>query len=188
VILEIILPDHRASAEGEELKDLLAVRNAASRPLPAHVGRDEQAVPEVQEFLGIEANVLEALKHASPNFQVAVMAVKGPAYVEEYLGPVKLDVGIKASEEQIEIASVRRRECLTYATHKDRAAQPRVAWQSRPRSIQPPGNCGEADDNPFIQSPVPPRLRCERDADTAHDFHVLLRHRPLSIPQLQESA
>jgi hypothetical protein len=186
VILEIILPDHQASAHGEDLKERLADRHAATRSVPADLARDEKAISEIEQFLGIDPKILEALQHASPNLQVAVMAVKGPAYVEEYPGPVKLDIGIKTNEEHIEIAPVPGRESMTYATNKDRAAQPRVARESPPRGTQPLAERGESDDDPFIQSAVSPRIGCERDSDAW--LHVLLRHRPRSIPQAQESA
>ena len=57
-----------------------------------------------------------------------------------------------------------------------------------PTRRKPTGKRREADDDPFIQSPVSPRFRCERDSDGSHGLHVLLRHRPRSIPQAQESA
>jgi hypothetical protein len=188
VILKIILPDHQASTHGEHLKLRLAGGSATARSMRTHLDRDEKAVSEIEQFLWIETNVLEALKHASPNFQVAVMAVKGPAYVEEYLRPVKLDSGIKAGEEESEVPAIRCCVSLAKTTHKHHSAKPRVSRQSRPRSSKPTGKRREADYDPFIQAPAPPRFSYERDSDGPHGLHVLLRHRPRSIPQGQESA
>ena len=70
----------------------------------------------------------------------------------------KLDAGIKADDEQVEVSSIQRRKALS----------------SR-----------EANENPFFQRTVPPRLRYERDSDATHGLDGLLRHRVTrSIPQV----
>jgi hypothetical protein len=182
-----MLPDHQASAQGEKLKALLIDGHTASRSMPTPLDGDEPAVSQVEEFLRIEANVLGGFENHSPSLTVAVMTVVVRLEVEGK-HRMKLDAGIQANEEPVEVASIRRRVCPSNTTHEDRSAQPRVSRQSRPRGTQPTTKCREADDDPFIQAPVPPRLRHERDSDTSRGLNDLLRHRPRSIPQAQESA
>jgi hypothetical protein len=74
-ILKIILPDDQASAKGHELKELLFDGDAASRSMPAHLDRDEQAVAQVEHFLGVEPDVVEGLEQLSPELMESVMAV-----------------------------------------------------------------------------------------------------------------
>jgi hypothetical protein len=182
VILKIMLLNHQASAHGEHLKLRLAGGHATARSMRTHLDRDEKAISEIEQFLWIETHVLEALKHASPNFQVAVMAVKRPAYVEEYLRPVKLDSRIKAGEEEIEVPAIRCCVCLAKTTHEQHSAKPRVSRQTRPRSGKPTGKRRDADDDPFIQGSVSPRCGCQRNPNGLYRRgHGLLRHRPPSI-------
>jgi hypothetical protein len=188
-ILEIILPDHQASAQGKELKVRLADGYAATRSMPAQLDRDEKAVSEIEQLLWIEANVLEALKYASPNLQVAVMAVIDRIEVDlPQLAGVVLDARIKAGEEEVEVPATRRRVTLPKTSQQQHPAEAGVLRKSRPPRRPETRKRREADDDPFIQGPVPPRFRYERDADTAHGLDGLLRHRPRSIPQAQESA
>jgi hypothetical protein len=88
---------------------------------------------------------------------------------------------VNRSKDEGEVAPIERRVSLSYRTRQHRSAQSRVVWQSCPRRSQPSSKRRKADDDPFIQGPVSPRFRYERDADTAHGLHVLLRHRPPSI-------
>src|SRR4029453_3255847 len=74
-ILKIILPNDQTPAKSHELKDLLVDGDAASRSMPAHSGRDEQAIPQVEDFLGVEPEVAEGFEHLSPELVETVMAV-----------------------------------------------------------------------------------------------------------------
>ena len=49
----------------------------------------------------------------TPNFPVALVAVEDRANVGEYMSHVKLDAGIKADDEHIEVASIQRRKSLS---------------------------------------------------------------------------
>jgi hypothetical protein len=186
-ILEIVLPDHQAAAQSEELKEGLAHEHTASRSLRGQLGRHENAVSEVEEFLGLEASV-GGFEQMTPKLPVAVVAVEDRAYVGEHMSHAKLDAGIKADDEHVEVASIQRRKSLSYAANKYRSTEPRVLRQSRPRGTQLTGKPREANKDSFLQRTVPPRLRYERDSDGSRGLHVLLRHRPRSIPQAQGSA
>jgi hypothetical protein len=183
-ILEIILPDHQAAAKGEELIVRFADEYSATRSTPAHLGRDEKAVSQVEQFLRVEPDVLEALKQASPNLQVAVMPVVERIEVElpRLAGPV-LDARIKAGEEDIEVPAIRRRVSLPNNTHKHHSAQPRVPRQSRPPDKQQTGERREADQDPFIQGPVLPCcLAYGRESNTLQGIGLQLRQR-VAVPQ-----
>jgi hypothetical protein len=188
-ILKVILPDNQASARGEELIERLADGHAASRSMPVQCDRDENAVSQVEQLLRVEPNVLEALKQVSPNFQVAVMAVIERIDVDlPHLAGVILDARIKAGEEAIEVPAIRRRVTLAKATHQQHSAEARAFRKSRPPGRIETRKRREADDDPFIQAPVPPRLGHERDSDASYGLGGFLRHRPRSIAQAQESA
>jgi hypothetical protein len=87
---------------------------------------------------------------------------------------------IPAHKDQVEVPTVSRRICPTYNAGEHPPPKPR-AWR------QPHEGVGEqavkdskADVQTLIQAPVMTRLlseRIERDSDSAHDLHVLLRHR-----------
>jgi hypothetical protein len=165
----------------------LAYQHTASCSLRGQFGRHENAVSEVEEFLWGEASI-GGFEQMTPNFPVALVAVEDRANVGEYMSHVKLDAGIKADDEHIEVASIQRRKSLSYAANKYRSTEPRVLRQSRPRGTQLTGKPREANEDPFFQRTVPPRLRYERDSDATHCLDGFLRHRPRSIPQAQESA
>ena len=186
-ILKVIFPDYQSSAEREELKNGLAHGHTASLSLSDHLGRHENAVSAVDEFLGIEPSV-EAAEPLSPKLTVAVMTVEDRACVREHMCRVKLDGGIKAVDEQVEVASIERCVALSDTADEHRSAQSRTARHPRPRCAEQTVEPREVDDDPFIQRPVTPRIRYERDSDGSRGLHVLLRHRPRSIPQAQESA
>jgi hypothetical protein len=186
-ILEIVLLDHQAAAQSDELKEGLAHEHTASRSLRRQFGRDENAVSEVEEFLGVKASV-SGFEQVAPNLPVAVVAVEDRAYVGEHMSHAKLDAGIKADDEYVEVASIQRRKALSYAANKYRSTEPRVLRQSSPRGTQLMGKPREANEHPFFQRTVPPRFRYERDSDTSLGLDGLLRHRPRSIPQAQLSA
>jgi hypothetical protein len=42
--------------------------------MPAQLGRDENAVPKVEKFLGVEPNVLEGVQQDSPNLANPVIS------------------------------------------------------------------------------------------------------------------
>jgi hypothetical protein len=188
-IHEIMLPHHQATAQGRDLVEPCADGHTAPGSAPAEFGGDEQVVSKVEGFLRVESNVLGDFENQPPSSTEAVVAVVGAARVGEQVGKAKLDAGIKIQNEHVEVASIKSRICLPDTTRKDRAAQPRVAWQSRPRGTQLTGKRREADDDPFTQGPVSPRFASrKRDSDGSRGLDVLLRHRPRSIPQAQESA
>jgi hypothetical protein len=187
-VLKIIQPDHQASAQRDEVKERMAHWQAASRSMPTHLAGDKKAVSKVEEFLRIKPNIVEAFEPSAPEIQVAGMAVERPTHVEESLGPVKLDVGIKTDADVLEIAAIHRCVLLDHTAHKDRSAQPRVARQSRPNGKPKTCESREANQDPFTQGPVLPRVWHKRDTNTSDSFDVLLRHRSRSIPQAQESA
>jgi hypothetical protein len=99
-ILEIVLLDHQAAAQSDELKEGLAHEHTASRSLRGQFGRDENAVSEVEEFLGVKASV-SGFEQVAPNLPVAVAAVEDRAYVGEHMSHAKLDAGIKADDEHV---------------------------------------------------------------------------------------
>jgi hypothetical protein len=185
---EVVLPKRQASAQREELKERLADGHAAPGSMPAQLGRDENAVPVIENFLGVEPNVLKGIEQHSPYLTDAPMTVIGGVWVREQLGGLILDGRIVASHQQVEVSAIRRRVVLANTTREDHAAEARVSRQSRPGRTQPMGKRREADEDSFIQAPVPPRFRYERDSDTSNGLDGLLRHRPRSIPQGQESA
>jgi hypothetical protein len=182
-IKEVLLPDNQSSAYREEVKAQLVDRDTASRSMPAPPDRDEKAVPEVEKFLRVESNVLDGFEQNSPNLTVAVMAVVDRVEAGRKWNGVNLEVSIKANYLQVEVAPIRRRVSLPYGTREDRSTQARVSGQSAPRGRQPPGERREAHDDPLIQAPARPRFRYERDSHTSDGIHILLRHRPRSIPQ-----
>ena len=187
-IQKINLPDDHASAKSHELKELLVDGDAASRSMPAHLGRDEHLVPQVEDFLGVEPDIVEGLEQLSPELMESVMAVvDGVCIGDTHVGVIFV-AGVIASDGHVEVASIRRRVSLPYKADKHRAAQPRVARQPRPRGKQKGDKRGEARQDPIIQGPVLLRFGSERDSDTPHGLGLLLRHRPRSIPQAQESA
>jgi hypothetical protein len=135
-------------------------------------------VPKVDEFLRVEPNVLEGIEQDSPYLTDAVVTLIDGVRVGEQLGGLILDGGIVASYEQVEVSTVRRRVILANTPGEDHATQPRVSGQSCPRASQPTAKRREADDDPFIQGPVPPRNGHERDSSTSYRLNDLLRHRP----------
>jgi hypothetical protein len=151
------------------------------------VGGDEYAVPEVEDFLGVEPDVGEGFEQLSPELMESVMAVvDGVRVAKSHLPRVILVAArVIASEGHVEVASIRRCVSLPRETHKDRSAQPRVARQSHPRGDEPGKKRREADQDSFLQSPVLPCVPCGRESNTSHGFGVLLRHRQRSIPQGQ---
>jgi hypothetical protein len=82
----VSLPDRQALAQGEQLKEVLADGHAASRSMPAQLGRYEDAVPKVEEFLRVEPNIPERIEQYLPNLTDAVMAVICRVRVGEQLG------------------------------------------------------------------------------------------------------
>jgi hypothetical protein len=178
-ILEIILPDHQAAAKGEELIVRFADGYSATHSLPAHLGRDEKAVSQVEQFLRVEPDVLEALEQALPNLHVADMPVVERIEVElPRLAGAVLDARIKAGEDDIEVPAIRRRVSLPNNTHKHHSAQPRVPRQSRPPGKQQTGERREADQDPFIQGPVLPCcLAYGRESNTLQGFGLQMRQR-----------
>jgi len=90
----------------------------------AQLDRDENPVPKVEEFHGIESKVLEAFKHLAPNLTVTVMTVEDRVHVGHHRNGVKFNAGIKTGDEKIEVAPIRRRVCLAKTTHEYRSAQP----------------------------------------------------------------
>ena len=166
-ILEIVLPDHQAAAQSQELKEGLAHERTASRSPRGQLCRHENAVSEVEEFLGLEASV-GGFEQMTPKLPVALVAVEDGAYVGEHMSHSKLDAGIQADDEHVEVASIQRRKSLPYAANEYRSTQPRVLRQSRPRGTQLTGKPREANEDPFFQRTVPPRLRYELDSDSTH--------------------
>ena len=66
-IQKINLPDDHASAKSHELKELLVDGDAASRSMPAHLDRDEHAVPKSKISLGSSRTSSKASSNCRQN-------------------------------------------------------------------------------------------------------------------------
>jgi hypothetical protein len=184
---EIVLPHHQASAQSEELKEVLIHGDTASLSLHGQLDRGQNAISEVEELLWGEANV-EGFEELSPKSAVALVAMEDRTDVREGMCRVKLDVGINACDEQFDVASVPRRSCPLSTTHEHRATQAGAVGQPGPPRQQEAAKRRKANDDPFVHRPMLPRIGYGRDSDTPNHLHVLLRHRPLSIPQEQSKS
>src|SRR5204863_480712 len=130
-IPEILLPDHQALSQLEELKHPLVHGHAAPRSMCPDLNRDEKLVPEVEDLLRLQPEVLECIEPRSPHLSVPVMAVKNRILVGGYqIGSgVKFDGRIKPDEEEVEVSTVSRRVCPPYKTGKQEAPHLRSRQQ-----------------------------------------------------------
>jgi hypothetical protein len=166
-----------ASAAGAFLPAQHRVQHRRSDHMVASVDQLQYLVGDLGER--ISESVSELLVRVTTDVRARVGFVCARV-VDEF--------GIKVDGEHIEVASIQRRKSLSYAANKHRSTEPRALWQSSQRGTQPTGKPREANEDPFFQRTVPPPLRYERDSDGSRGLHVLLRHRPRSIPQAQDSA
>ena len=178
-----------ARLEDEDVRIADASAAGAFLPVQHRVQdrRNDYVVASVDQLQYLKRDFGERLKESGNELLIRI-ATDVRARVGFVCARVVDDVGIKADAEHIEVASIQRRKSLSCAANKHRSTEPRVLWQSSPRGTQPTGKPREANEDPFFQRTVPPRLRYERDSDGSRGLHVLLRHRPRSIPQAQESA
>ena len=166
-----------ASAAGASLPVQHRVQHRRSDHMVASVDHLQYLDRDFGERINESAN--EPLVHIATDVRARVGFVRARV-IDEFR--------VKADEDHIEVASIQRRKSLSYAANKHRSTEPRVLRQSSPRGTQPTGKPREANEDPFFHRTVPPRLRYERDSDGSRGLHVLLRHRPRIIAQLQESA
>ena len=161
-VSEVLLLDHQPTPEGVDRKDALADGNAADRAMPTHPSHAEQAVPQVNQLLRLQGPVLEGFQHLSPHLAIPRMAVVVSNHVRGHHAPSsandpKIDLGIEARQQNVEVPSVRGRGRLGRDPPEDQPAQPGPRRQARPPGSEAPVKRREPDEGPFIERSTPPR-------------------------------
>jgi hypothetical protein len=153
-------------------------------------GNQQHVVAAVDESFRLGAVLVPLVEPSLKRFAHAVVTA-----VDMGIGPLRvfvpLDLGIKAHKDQSEIPAIHCRISALYKTGEHQPPKPRSRWQPHPGVSEASVGGGKTDEQALIQAAALTRFftqRTKRDADAAPHLHVLLRHRPRSIPQLQESA
>lgn len=96
------------------MEEELVEGSAATRAVPAQPGNAQQAVPDIEQLLRREGQVLEAVHHRPPHFSIARVTVVVPDQIRCHFAAgarrddAIIDLGIEAQQENIEVPAVRR--------------------------------------------------------------------------------